>query len=488
MKKYFYFLFLSLIVLQFSTLSYGQTTQKERLEKHVYYMAADSLKGRKTGSEDARKVAEYISNQFLEIGLTTEMQPFRPSFSVTQYGQGLYQNVIGVWEGSDSILKNELIVIGAHYDHLGVRIQNKKEIVFNGADDNASGTAVLIELARNLVQRKELTKRTLVFVAFDAEEIGLFGSKAYVDRMKRLKPKQKIVLMINFDMVGYLKQSEKLKIIGVGTVQNYSNYFNTIPFPKSYRLVLNKQDRSFLTGSDHDSFTAKQIPAFHVTTGLKSPYHKPEDDAHLIDYDGLSTIVDYFTELVPIFADDSDLQPSANVTKSRIYAKNSYFGLTAGVGNMRYNYLYGTVDGKKGTALQLGLYGKVSLSNSFALKGEVAYSFANRYRKEGMIQTHGVTVPVVLLVKATYESWLELSMGVGGYYSYFFHLKEKNLNPITKQYSPHESGLVLDYEMRFSRMIFGLQYKYGLNEMIIAPQKEDKTRPRTVQLKIGFLF
>ena len=487
MKRYFFTLFLFLIVLQIGTLSYGQTTQKERLENHVYYMAADSLKGRKTGSKEAQKVAEYIRTQFEEIGLTTKMHSFKLRI-VSQNARALYQNVIGVWEGSDPILKNEFIVIGAHYDHLGVKLKNNEEIVYNGADDNASGTAVLIELARNLVQQKELTKRTLVFVAFDAEEIGLYGSKAYVDMMRESEPNQEIVLMINFDMVGYLKQSQKLKIIGVGTVQNYSNYFNAVSFPEFYRLDLNKQDRSFLTGSDHDSFTAKQIPAFHVTTGLKSPYHKPEDDAHLIDYDGLSTIVDYFTELVPIFADDSDLRPSASLAKNRNYSKNSYFGLVAGIGNMHYKYRHGTVDGKKGVALQLGLYGKVSLSNSFALKGEVAYSFANRYRKEGMIQTHEVTVPVVLLVKTTYENWLELSTGIGGYYSYFFHLKEKNSNPIIKQYSPHEAGLVLDYEMRFSRMIFGLQYKYGLNEMIIAPQKEDKTRPRTVQFKIGFLF
>lgn len=487
MKKYFYSLFLFLIVLQFSTLSYGQTTQKERLEKHVYYMAADSLKGRKAGSKEAQKVAEYISNQFSTIGLETILYKFDfPIISLSS--DGPYQNVIGVWEGSDSILKRELIVIGAHYDHLGTKLKKEEEIVYNGADDNASGTAALIELARNLVQQKELTKRTLVFVAFDAEEIGLQGSKFFINYVKAVKPVHKMVLMINFDMVGYLKQSGKLKIAGVGTVQNYLTYFNAVSFPESYRLVLKKKDHSILTGSDHDSFLAEQIPAFYVTTGLKSPYHKPEDDAHLIDYDGLSIIVDYFTELVPLFANDTHLKPSDGLKKTSFHDKKSYFGLTAGIGNMRYNYRYGTVDGKKGTALQLGLYGKVSLSNSFALKGEAAYSYTNRYRKEGIIQTHEVTFPVVLLLKSTYENWIEMSMGAGGYYSHFFHLREKNFDPIVKQYYPYEVGWILDFEMRVSRMIYGLQYRYGLNEMIVAPQEEDMARSRMFQFKIGFVF
>ena len=108
MKRYFFTLFLFLIVLQIGTLSYGQTTQKERLEKHVYYMAADSLKGRKTGSKEAQKVAEYIRTQFEEIGLTTKMHSFKLRI-VSQNARALYQNVIGVWEGSDPILKNEFI-------------------------------------------------------------------------------------------------------------------------------------------------------------------------------------------------------------------------------------------------------------------------------------------------------------------------------------------------------------------------------------------
>lgn len=487
MKKYFYFLFLSLIVLQFSTLSYGQTTQKERLEKHVYYMAADSLKGRRAGSKEAQKVAEYIRNQFEEIGLTTKMQSFTPRI-IPQNNKVLYQNVIGVWEGSDPLLKGELIVIGAHYDHLGVKFKKGKEIIYNGADDNASGTAALIELARNLVQQKELTKRSLVFVAFDAEEIGLFGSKAYADMLES-DMDQDIVLMINFDMVGYLKQSEKLKIIGVGSLQYYQTYFNKVYFPEYYRLVLDKKDHSFLTGSDHDSFLAKKIPAFHVTTGLKSPYHKPEDDPHLIDYEGISIIVDYFTELVPLFANEVFLlQPSEALKNSGLKTKSSYLGIVAGIGNMHYKYLYGTMDGKNGTALQLGLYGKVSLGNRFALKGEAAYSFTNRYRKEGIIQTHEVTLPVVLFLKTSYEDWQEMSIGVGGYYSHFFHLREKNFDPIVKQYYPYEVGWMLDLEMRFSRIIYGFQYRYGLNDMIVAPQEEDMARSRIFQFKVGFIF
>lgn len=220
MKKPIILLSILYITLAQNTLA--QQEVKEKLEKHVYTLAADSLNGRQAGSIYAMITSDYIAHQFSEAGV----EPFFPDDyfqpfllpKLVNNGKSTYRNVVGIIRGNDSILKDEFIVVGAHFDHLGYEIKNGTKIVYNGADDNASGVATLIELARALKQQQSQLKRSIVVVAFDAEELGLYGSQYFA--YSRILPIQNIKLMLSIDMVGWYKALGKIIYEGTGTIDN----------------------------------------------------------------------------------------------------------------------------------------------------------------------------------------------------------------------------------------------------------------------------
>jgi hypothetical protein len=481
MKKLFLIAILFTYLIPF-TFSQGVVGQQTRLEKHVYYLAADSLNGRKAGSIDNKKVAEYIRNEFDQMGLNTEIQYINKN--KTQ------QNVIAIMEGNDPVLKNEVIVIGAHYDHLGIK--NSK--VYNGADDNASGTATIIEIARNLSKNKELFKRTVVFVAFDAEEIGLVGSTFYINDFIEKNSVQNVVLMMSLDMVGYLKQSGKLKISGVKTLENHLQFFDQVKFDENFKLELKSFDNSMFTGSDHGPFLNRKIPAFHVTTGLKSPYHKPEDDAHLIDYEGLSIVTDYFSALITVFATEPVLKSSTDFGNPALGPKNNYFGIVAGIGNNQHFYKNGTMTGKPAFMFSGGIYGKLSLGQSFSLKGEINYDFKKGNRLEGKTTFHSVSLPVTLFTKVTVQDIVEFSAGFGGYYSYHFAgmLQPNGVSSSTNIdfsiYNPHEFGLLMEIEMRAAMILYGVQWRWALTDVKLNPTNNEISRIQGLTFRIGYVF
>ena len=202
-------------------------------------------------------------------------------------------NVIGVLEGSDPILKKENIIIGAHYDHLGRggegSLASKPGEIHHGADDNASGTAGLIELARLFsVQRPQL-KRTLIFIAFGGEEEGLLGSNYYVNHP--LAPLTNTVGMINMDMIGRMKD-RKLIIGGVGTAKEWRGMIEP---EKSFALTLNEDG---VGPSDHSSFYLKQVPVLFFWTGTHNDYHKPSDTWDKINYTDEAKILGFVARIV----------------------------------------------------------------------------------------------------------------------------------------------------------------------------------------------
>jgi aminopeptidase YwaD len=188
-------------------------------------------------------------------------------------------NVVGVLEGSDPILKNENIIIGAHYDHLGRggdgSLAPRSGEIHHGADDNASGTAGVIELARLFSTQRPRLKRTLVFIAFSGEEEGLLGSNYYVNHP--LVPLAKTVAMINMDMIGRMKD-HKLVIGGVGTAKEWRDILSK---DNPFELILNEDGYG---PSDHSSFYSKQVPVLFFFTGPHADYHKPSDTSDKINY------------------------------------------------------------------------------------------------------------------------------------------------------------------------------------------------------------
>jgi len=254
-------------------------------------------------------------------------------------------NVIGILEGSDPILRNEAIVIGAHYDHLGKggrgSLAANSTQIHHGADDNASGVAGLIELARQFSQERK-NKRTLIFIAFGGEEEGLLGSKFYVNNP--VFPLNKTVAMFNMDMIGRLKD-EKLTIGGIGTAREWRAMISTYQPVNIGKLEMasgNKTDAPIVVGingqimmtkqpdiptfslqlnedgfgpSDHSSFYGKQIPVLFFFTGTHTDYHKPTDTTDKINYEGLLKITNFVADLVHA-VDQNPKKPTYTVAKS----------------------------------------------------------------------------------------------------------------------------------------------------------------------------
>jgi aminopeptidase YwaD len=238
-------------------------------------------------------------------------------------------NVIGIIEGRDPVLQNEAIVIGAHYDHLGrggrSSLSPNSADIHHGADDNASGTAAVVELARKFAKEKN-NKRTLIFMAFGGEEEGLLGSKHYVNNP--VWPLDKTVAMINLDMVGRLNE-KKLTIGGIGTATEFKALVaakNKKPGGvwadtgtqaseadlNMFSLQLNEDG---FGPSDHSSFYSKQIPVLFLFTGTHLDYHKPSDTFEKINFPGLTRLTYYVGEVAGAI-DDNPNRPTYKKAQS----------------------------------------------------------------------------------------------------------------------------------------------------------------------------
>jgi uncharacterized FlaG/YvyC family protein len=202
------------------------------------------------------------------------------------------QNVVALLPGTDNNIKNEYVVVGAHFDHLGMggpgsgsRVTDTLA-VHNGADDNASGVAAVIQLAEKLASEKK-NKRSIIFVAFGAEEMGLVGSKAFTN--KPPVETEKMVAMFNFDMVGRLDPSTNGLSIG-GTQTSKETEAILTDLNTGFELAFSPEG---VGPSDHAAFYLQNIPVFFISTGAHSDYHTPVDDAEFINYKGTKKVADY---------------------------------------------------------------------------------------------------------------------------------------------------------------------------------------------------
>lgn len=242
-----------------------------------------------------------------------QKKPFSYGTSIVIHGrsdidriQGLTGNRYAILEGSDQNLRNEYVIIGAHYDHLGLGGKGSASryqdtiAVHNGADDNASGVSVLLELASRIHSRKDEIRRSLIFVAFGGEELGLLGSKYFVQHLP-VSLKQ-VSGMINLDMVGRLDTTKGLQIGGAGTSVQADSM---IRFANQGGLKL-RITRDGSGPSDHSSFYSQNIPVFFLTTGAHTDYHTPYDDVERINFGGLKAISDFSEQLVIAVANNNE--------------------------------------------------------------------------------------------------------------------------------------------------------------------------------------
>lgn len=262
-------------------------------------------------------------------------------------------NVAGILEGSDPVLKNEVIVIGAHYDHLGRggegSLAERAGEIHHGADDNASGVAGVLELARIFSRESARPKRTLLFVAFSGEEEGLLGSNYFVTHA--VLPGAETIAMINMDMIGRMKE-KRLMIGGVGTAEEWRKWLVlansvpdrkvlseavqasansvtaniTIPLPQRFTLTLNEDGYG---PSDHSSFYAKKVPVLFFFTGTHDDYHKPSDTAEKINYEDEAQILLLVGGILRSI-DGSAKRPTYTVAKSQTQGRSLGFRVYLG--------------------------------------------------------------------------------------------------------------------------------------------------------------
>lgn len=261
-------------------------------------MASDELEGREIGTVGEQKAAAHIAERFKEIGLIPAgTNDYYQEFQVTPAQNPHELANVGKGGNSTTIVGNnivaridnagdEIIIIGAHYDHLGYggisSLYRGDSLVHNGADDNASGVAVLLQLAE-LLKGRELQK-DVVFIAFSGEEEGLWGSNYFCKNPTI--DLSKVSAMINMDMVGKLNEEKVLAIHGTGTSPSWKkilNNANTDSIPLLFR-------ESGIGPSDHTSFYLQDIPVLHFFTGQHEDYHKPSDDAARLNYEGMARI------------------------------------------------------------------------------------------------------------------------------------------------------------------------------------------------------
>ncbi len=237
-------------------------------------------------------------------------------------------NVVGVIEGNDPKLKREYIIIGAHYDHLGrggsSSLAPNSSDVHHGADDNASGTAGLLELARIFSGQRGQLRRSVIFIAFSAEESGLIGSKAYVNNPAA--PLADAVAMLNLDMIGRMK-GNMLTVGGVGTSPEFRKLVESLN-PASGGFALRLNDDGF-GPSDHSSFYAKQIPVLFFFSGTHEDYHKPSDTADKINYEGQAKIVGFVAEIARAI-DRGETRPAYAVTRTQSSGRSTGFRVYLG--------------------------------------------------------------------------------------------------------------------------------------------------------------
>lgn len=307
MKNFIIFIFLLVLA------SCNQEHKPEnRIKEDVAFLADDKLEGRQTGTEGEVKAAEYIKDRFDKLGLSPKgtdgfFQPFtfKPKtnpheevkFDANGDGTITGRNVVGFL---DNKAKNT-VIIGAHFDHLGYggdgSLHRGDKAIHNGADDNASGVAVMLNLISKLKETN--TNNNYLFMAFSGEEMGLLGSNYFV-KNPTIDTKA-VSYMINMDMVGRLKDSS-LAVYGTGTSPIFKQTLKS--HNDNFKLI---QKESGVGPSDHTSFYLADIPVLHFFTGQHSDYHKPSDDIETLNYEGMELVSNYIFNIISDLNDNGKL-------------------------------------------------------------------------------------------------------------------------------------------------------------------------------------
>lgn len=277
----------------------------ESMKKDVGTLASDMMQGRETGTDGEKMAAAYLGSRMRSIGLTPKGDG---SSFLQNYKRTIKENPhADVASPNDEVIEGNnvighyytgapyTVIVGAHYDHLGFggegSLHAGKPAIHNGADDNASGVAIMLALAEELIDKKD-KKYNYLFIAFSGEEKGLWGSN-YFSKNPTIWL-ESVSYMINMDMVGRLNENRQLAIHGTGTSPVWDGILDKINKP----MFKIKKDESGVGPSDHTSFYYKDIPVLHFFTGQHEHYHKPGDDIEHINWSGMQDIASYILSII----------------------------------------------------------------------------------------------------------------------------------------------------------------------------------------------
>lgn len=325
--------FFSLLLLYAPLTLLAQAPEAEKVKAHVSFLAKDELEGRGTGTEGERKAAKYIESQFKKLKLKpygdnkTYYQTF--DFKGGMHGTGEAGKAANLVAYLDNGAPTT-VIIGAHYDHLGMGNQgssldaNPAGKIHNGADDNASGVAGMLELARYFKTNKVKESNNFLFLAFSGEELGLYGSDYFVEHPTL--DLATVNYMVNLDMVGRLDpKNGGLSVSGSGTSPGWEPLLKSL----STTEVPISTDSSGTGPSDHTKFYLKKMPVLHFFTGSHSDYHKPSDDADKINAPGEVAVLNVIIKVI----ESTEGQPKLAylTTKSKSMGGSRSFKVTMGV-------------------------------------------------------------------------------------------------------------------------------------------------------------
>ena len=304
MKSFYTSLLLALVI---NSIIYSQEFNSNKLIADIEYLSSDQLEGRFAGTKGEKAAANYIADRFERLNLKKLSKGYIQNFSFilpnSPHEEILYNpynkdqtdaiNVIGYLDNN----RENTIIIGAHYDHIGYggiySLDSKgmdKNKIHNGADDNASGVALLLNLAERLIKENN-SNNNYLFIAFSAEELGLIGSKYFVENP--LIDLKNANYMINLDMVGRLNTDKELSIFGAGTSPVFKQVINSTNNNFSLKII-----DDGIGPSDHTSFYNKGIPVLFFNSGSHQDYHKSSDDFELINFDGMIEISNYVFDII----------------------------------------------------------------------------------------------------------------------------------------------------------------------------------------------
>jgi Zn-dependent M28 family amino/carboxypeptidase len=279
------------------------------LEKWVYFLASDEMKGRANGSPEMKTAADYIAGVFRDAGLKPGFgSEFIKDYTFTIRNRNIDErNVAAIIPGTDPALKDEYIIITAHFDHVGIGRPVDGDSIYNGADDNAAGTASIMGVASAIMSRGLKTGRTILFVAVSGEEMGMRGSRNFVaDPPVDLK---KAYLNLNIEMPGYNRLLGKEKFYMTGESQtniddlirkftHSSTWQMDNSYPMAERLFRSSDNVAFIALETRGELSAG-VPSTTLCTHTGEEHlHRPNDEPQFIDYDNMTGFVNYITDLV----------------------------------------------------------------------------------------------------------------------------------------------------------------------------------------------